>query len=187
MTQEFAGTYFDKKQEPLTLEQIAHFAPSAMAVAPHESRSDRYTYIPTVNIIRGLMENGFQPFAASQSRTRLPGQENFTKHMIRFRHMGQQVIQVGDVVPEVVLVNSHDGTSLYKLIAGLFRKVCSNGMMVSDSQLGSISIKHKGNILDNVIEGSYKLIESSDNVLSTVWPIHSRSEGFYTSGYRNRC
>ena len=165
------GTYANKKQEPLTLEQVAHFAPSAMAVAPHESRSDRYTYIPTVNIIQGLMQNGFQPFAASQSHTRLADRQDFTKHMIRFRHLGTnptELMRVGDVVPEVVLINSHDGTSLYKLIAGLYRLVCSNGLMVSDSQLGSISIKHKGNILDNVIEGSYKLIESSDNVLSTV-------------------
>ena len=46
------------------------------------------------------------------------------------------------VVPEVVLINSHDGTSAFKLLAGLFRLVCSNGLIVMDAQFGGISIPH---------------------------------------------
>jgi hypothetical protein len=168
------GTPANRRQEPLTIEQVAQYAPSAMALRPHESRSDRYTYIPTMDVIQGMMRAGFQPFSASQSRTRIEGKKEFTKHMIRFRHMSAtgtvptELLKVGDVIPEVVLINSHDGTSAYKLIAGLYRLVCSNGLMVSDSEIEAIHVMHKGNILDNVVEGSYRLIEGSQKVVESV-------------------
>jgi hypothetical protein len=114
------GTPANRIQTPLTIDQIAQYAPSAMATKAHVSRSDRYTYIPTVNVIEGMIKAGFQPFSASQSRSRIEGKAEFTKHMIRFRHMDLvNPLIVGDIIPEVVLVNSHDGTSAYKLIAGI--------------------------------------------------------------------
>jgi hypothetical protein len=160
----------NRVQTPLTIEQIARYAPSAMATRPHESRSERYTYIPTVNIIEGMIKAGFQPFSASQSRSRIEGKSEFTKHMIRFRHesVGMQSLAVGEVAPEVVLINSHDGTSTYNLISGLFVKVCTNGLMVSESEISAVKVMHKGDILQNVIEGSYRLIEDSTRVLGTV-------------------
>ena len=164
------GTPANRHQTPLTIDQIAKYAPSAMATQAHESRSDRYTYIPTVAIIEGMIKNGFQPFSASQSRSRIEGKTEFTKHMIRFRHPdtdSTELMKVGDVVPEVILINSHDGTSAYKLIAGMYRLVCSNGLMVSDAEIAAVTVMHKGNILNNVIEGSYKLLEDS-HALGTV-------------------
>lgn len=155
------------QQSPLTLDQIAARAPSALATHAHESRSAKYAYIPTIDIIKGMMENGFQPFKATQSISRVEGKQNYTKHMIRFRH-ADKTIGVGDTFSEVILINSHDGTSRYKLLLGLFRALCANGMCTSESTLGSISIPHKGNILDDVVEGSYRLIENSDTVMDTV-------------------
>jgi hypothetical protein len=154
--------------QPLTIEQIAQYAPSALAVQPHESRSERYACIPTINVIEGMIKSGFQPFKASQSISRIEGKQAFTKHMIRFRHQGAGQYTVGDSIPEVVLINSHDGTSAYKLIAGIFRLVCSNGMVVAESTTGSLSIKHQGNVLDNVIEGSYKLVKESHTALQAI-------------------
>lgn len=163
------GSPANRKQEPLTLDQIARYAPSALATAPHSSRSDRYTYIPTMNIIEGMMREGFQPFKASQSISRIEGKSAFTKHMIRFRHQDvSQAIAVGDSVPEIVLINSHDGTSAYKLIGGIFRLVCSNGLVVAESTTGSIAVMHKGNILENVIEGSYRIVEDSKKALGAI-------------------
>lgn len=160
------GTPANRRSEPLTIDQIAKYAPSAMATAPHESRSDRYTYIPTLAVIEGMMRAGFQAFSASQSRSRIEGKSEFTKHMIRFRHQDTtSALVVGDVIPEVVLVNSHDGTSAYKLIAGMYRLVCSNGLMVADSTTGSISVMHKGNIVAEVIEASNSIIENSQKSL----------------------
>jgi len=153
--------------EPLTNEQIMRAAPSAFAAEKHESRSERYAYIPTSEVIDGLRSNGFVPMYAKQGNSRVPGKADFTKHLIRFRHEGQKagMQKVGDTYPEVILVNSHDGTSAYKIMAGLFRLVCLNGMVVSDREFANVSIPHKGNVTDLVIEGSYTVLSESRKAL----------------------
>ena len=153
--------------DALTDEQLRRHAPSAFAPEAHESRSARYTYIPTSAVIDGLRRNGFSPVAAKQSRTRDVSRRAFTKHMIRFRHEGQvqRVKTVGDTFPEIVLVNSHDGSSSYEIMAGLFRLVCLNSMVVSDKTFHAVKVPHKGNIVDQVIEGSYTVLEQSQQAL----------------------
>ena len=151
----------------LTMDQLRSAVPSAFALDKHDSRSERYTYIPTVNVIEGLMGEGFQPFKAIQGKSRVEGKQEFTKHLIRFRHQSQTLATVGDSAPEVILINSHDGTSSYKLIAGIFRMVCSNGLIVADSTVGSLSVPHKGDIVSQVIEGSFEIIGNSNRALET--------------------
>jgi Domain of unknown function (DUF932) len=161
-------TFINRHQTPLTLEEIAQRAPSALATRPYYAMSAKYTYVPTLRVIEAMIKDGFQPFSATQSRTRIAGKGDFTKHLIRFRHSDVGPLAVGDVIPEVVLINSHDGTSAYKLIAGLYRLVCSNGMMVSDAEIDSINVAHKGNIIGEVIEGSHCLIADTQKSLGTV-------------------
>ena len=148
---------------PLTDERLRQLAPSIFAADRHESRSERYTYIPTAEIVAGMRDNGFMPVDAKQGRSRVPGKADFTKHLIRFRPAGEIVTarKIGGLYPEVVVVNSHDGTSAYKVMAGLLRMVCLNGMIVADRELTSINVPHKGNVTDKVIEGSFTVIEES--------------------------
>jgi hypothetical protein len=151
----------------LTIDSLRSIVPSAFALAPHESRSSRYTYIPTSEVIAGLMAEGFQPFKAAQGGSRVAGKADFTKHMIRFRH-ADSINVVGGNVPEVVLINSHDGTSAYKLLSGIFRIVCTNGLVVCDRNMGELSVPHKGNIVNQVIEGSFQIIDDSRKALGTI-------------------
>jgi len=156
-------------QTALTLDQLRTLVPSAFAAGKHESRSDKFTYIPTGDVIAGLMHEGFQPFKAVQSRSRIPGKTEFTKHMIRFRHVDSlSALKVGDTVPEVVIVNAHDGTAAYSISEGLWRLVCSNGLMVPDSIVQSLKIPHRGNIVDEVIEGSFQIVQQSEKALAKV-------------------
>ncbi len=155
-------------QSALTLDAIRTVAPSAFAESAHESRSNRYTYIPTSEVITGLVAQGFQPFKAAQSRSRIEGKSEFTKHIIRFRHADSLATCSPEAIPEVVLINSHDGTSAYKLFAGIFRMVCSNGLIVADTLVNSLSIQHKGSIVDNVIEGSFEIIGETARTLGRV-------------------
>jgi Domain of unknown function (DUF932) len=152
----------------LTIDALRHHVPSAFAAEPHSSRSTRYTYIPTSEVIEGLMAQGFAPFKAVQSRSRIEGKTEFTKHMIRFRHADAVAAQVGGNVPEVVLINSHDGTSAYKLLSGIFRVICTNGLVICERNMGELSIPHKGNVVNQVIEGSFQIIEDSRNALHTI-------------------
>ena len=110
-----------RSNHPLSDDQIRAVAPSIFADTPHESRSERYSYIPTATVLTELRKEGFQPFMVCQTRVRHEDRRDYTKHMLRLRHASQIN---GDEANEVVLINSHDGTSSYQMLAGMFRFVC---------------------------------------------------------------
>ncbi|RQT14808.1 DUF932 domain-containing protein [Burkholderia contaminans] len=152
------GSPMLRANAPLSDDQIRHVAPSIFADGKHESRSERYTYIPTIDVLRGLRNEGFQPFMVCQTRVRDEGKREYTKHMLRLRHADQII---GDEANEIVLLNSHDGTSSYQMLAGVLRFVCQNGMVAGDS-VRDIRVPHKGNIVQNVINGAFDVLDGFD-------------------------
>jgi hypothetical protein len=151
---------FARSNHPLTDDQILRAAPSVFAESAHESRSRRYTYIPTIEVVNGLRREGFQPFMACQAKTRVEGKEAFTKHLIRFRHASQIA---GAEANEIILVNSHDGTSSYQMLAGCFRFVCQNGLICGDT-VEDFRVRHSGDVVGNVIEGAFRVLNEFEQV-----------------------
>lgn len=163
------GARLSRPVRPMTLEEVREVAPSAFAVQAHESRSDRYAYIPTLDVLRGMEDAGFLPFKATQSKARDITKREYTKHMIRFRASDQtQALAVGDSLPEIVLVNSHDGSSAYHLMAGIFRLVCSNGLVIAESMIGAVHIRHSGDVVRDVIRASRELIADTPGALERI-------------------
>ncbi|NLP64700.1 DUF945 domain-containing protein [Paraburkholderia sacchari] len=80
------GSPMLRADSPLSDDQIRRVAPSIFADGKHESRSECYAYIPTIDVLRGLRNEGFQPFMICQTRVRDQGKREFTKHMLRLRH-----------------------------------------------------------------------------------------------------
>lgn len=168
----------------MTDDQIRAVAPSVFAEGAHESRSARYTFIPTIEVLQGLRREGFEVFGVMQSRCRIPGKQEFTKHLLKLRRLSDnagaganaygsaaeraaaavyadgRARAVNDVTPEINLVNSHDGTSSYELIAGFLRLICLNGLMVPDSIVQSVKVAHKGDVVREVIEGAFTVIDN---------------------------
>lgn len=144
-----------RASSPLSDDQIHKIAPSVFAQEAHSSRSERYTYVPTIDVLSGLRREGFQPFMVAQGRTRVPGKADFTKHMLRMRHADQISASEAN---EIILINSHDGTSSYQMLAGVFRFVCCNGMVCGET-MEDIRIAHKGDIVHNVIEGAFGVLD----------------------------
>jgi len=153
---------------PLSNEEVQAKAPSAFAIQPYQDRSSRYAFVPTSQVISAMRDNGFEPYSAQQSRCRLADKSLFTKHMLRFRSQGEQLAAVGDTALEVILVNSHDGTSAYNVSLGMFRLACLNGLIVADSLVESIHVRHTGNIVAEVMDATRKLSERAPLVLETV-------------------
>jgi hypothetical protein len=145
---------------PLSDGQIRRVAPSIFADAAHESRSERYTYIPTAAVLTELRKEGFQPFMVTQTRVRDEGKREHTKHMIRLRHASQIN---GAEANEIVLLNSHDGTSSYQMLAGMFRFVCSNGLVCGDT-VADVRVPHKGDVASSVIEGAFEVLSGFERV-----------------------
>lgn len=147
---------------------LKRLTPSVFALEPWFEQSLNYRFLPTIEVINALRENNYHPVRAMQSRTRIPGKREFTKHLLRFRPYGDY--QVSDIIPEIVLINSHDGTSSYQMMLGLFRLVCSNGAVVSDGNIETIRVTHRGdrNLCQDVIDASAKLINESPKVIAQV-------------------
>jgi hypothetical protein len=146
---------------PLSNDQIRAVAPSIFADGKHESRSDRYSFIPTSDVLAGLRKEGFEPFMVAQTRVRDEGKREHTKHMLRLRHASQIT---GAEANEIILLNSHDGTSAYQELAGQFRFVCLNGMVCGDTA-GDIRVPHKGNVVERVIAGAYEVLDGFTRVV----------------------
>jgi hypothetical protein len=153
----------------LSNDQLRRVAPSIFATEPWESVSDRYAFIPTIQVVDHLRDEGFVPVRATQSRSVIPGKKEFTKHMLRFRRMDDLSPAVlHQELPEIVLINSHDRTSSYQLSAGIFRLACLNGMVVKSADFGSIKVNHTGNIVDQVVEGSCRIIEEAPALMERI-------------------
>ena len=144
---------------PLTDEQIRAVAPSVFALEKHSSRSERYQPIATAEVLDGLRKEGFKPFSVVQGGSRDEEKRGFTKHMLRLRHESAMSAKGGDSFNEIVLVNSHDGTSSYKLMSGIFRLVCSNGMVVGTGNgFDEVRVKHQGDVKRQVIDGCIEIL-----------------------------
>jgi hypothetical protein len=154
-----------RSNHPISNDIIAQYAPSILATEAHHTRGERYTFIPTINVIDGLRANGFAPYEVRQTRVRNADRREHTKHMVRLRH--PDAIGNQSEVPELILLNSHDGTSSYQLLAGFFRFVCSNGLIAGDVT-NDVRIRHTGNVVDDVIEGSYQVIENVTNLAERI-------------------
>jgi Domain of unknown function (DUF932) len=150
-----------RSDTPLGEDQMRAAAPSVFAVGKHASRSERYTHIPTIEVLRGLRKEGFEPFMVAQGASRVEGRAEFTKHMIRLRHAGQ--VSTRPEANEVILINSHDGASSYQMLAGVFRFVCCNGLVIGKI-VEDIRIAHKGNIQGEVIEGALRVLDQFEAV-----------------------
>ena len=98
---------------PLSDDQIRAVVPSIFAEDKHASRSERYSYIPTAAVLTELRQEGFQPFMVCQTRVRQDDRRAYTKHLIRLRYASQIN---GAEANEIILLNSHDGTSTYLML-----------------------------------------------------------------------
>ena len=143
---------------------IVSMPQSVQSMAAHQSRSPKYTHLPTSQVIEYMRQADFLPVHAVETKARKVDKRGFQKHMIRFRHQGLTAL-VGDSLPEIVVINSHDGSTGLQLWSGIFRIVCSNGLVVASETYGKVSLPHRGDLQGKVIDASYKVIDNANKAL----------------------
>lgn len=120
-----------------------------------KTMSERYVWMDTeklVNYLLGLTAKGtsepiFELVEIKNSRSKKAGRG---KHIVRLRAFHEYQIG-GDVCrPELVIVNSYDGSCPLRVEMGIFRLVCTNGMIVKSKDLGELKIRHMGTPEDAV-------------------------------------
>ncbi len=131
----------------LTKDQIRNSSPLVFADAPtNPDVSNKYLFVNTETIIDDLDKLGWKPVQAAQRKARKKEGTIFSKHMVAFQNPDIKITsQDGDdAYPRILLTNSHDGMQAFKFSVGIFRLVCSNGLVVADEQFSDFKIKHKG-------------------------------------------
>jgi hypothetical protein len=131
----------------LTKDQIKNSTPLVFADTPtNPDVSDKYLFVNTETIIDDLDRLGWIPVQAAQRKSIKKEGTIFSKHMVAFQNPNIKITsQDGDdAYPRILLTNSHDGMQAFKFSVGIFRLVCSNGLVVADEQFSEFKIKHKG-------------------------------------------
>ena len=130
----------------LTKENIASLAPSVFSTKPSSDVSSKYTHIPTEKVIDDMEQLGWKPIEAKQVKARKNSTKGFQKHLLVFRN--DDVVINGDdgdtVFPQILLTNSHDGKNSFQFQAGLYRMICSNGLVIADTQFEAVKMRHMG-------------------------------------------
>lgn len=150
---------------------LLHMAPSIFTSGHSFKRDERhYNVFKTIDVINSLREEGYYPVYARANGKRDSDIMDTRKHMVRFTHKDfiESPLAVNDERPELILTNSYDGSSSFNIMAGLFRKVCANGLMVMQHDIESARVRHIGHNIDEVISASLNVAKGLDNVMETV-------------------
>ena len=137
--------------------EIITLVPAAGSLAPVAKASARYSFVPTLTVVDALRDVGWFPISAEQSSARLEERFGFQQHMIRFAREG--LAMKGERV-DMLLWNSHDLGSSFKLITSVWRYACRNGLMVS-SEFANFTHRHVGFNLDELVHSALEIAEAS--------------------------
>jgi len=130
----------------LTKDQLKELCPVAFKDSPTNPKvTDKYLFVNTETIVDDLDKLGWKPVSAAMRKSR--GKDTiFSKHMVTFQNPEIKITSKdGDnAFPRIILTNSHDGLQAFKFSVGIFRLVCSNGLVVADEKFSDFKIRHKG-------------------------------------------
>lgn len=150
----------------LTLDEVRCSAPSVFATQPHHAVSSEYRFIPTVDMLETLMKDGWQPVQAGEHNVRKQGKAGYQKHLLRLRN--PNLPKVGDSEVDLLVYNSHDRTSAFKFLAGLYRFVCANGMACGEDLFEPLSVRHIGYKAENVLDAAYRVVAAVPRIAESV-------------------
>ena len=146
--------------------------------------SKHYSFVPTSNVINDLRSMGWECVDAKQVKARKKSTRGYQKHMITLEHPKYKLDQVKEVeiadgetetqvqkpteYPQILLTNSHDGGNAFTLSAGIFRLVCSNGLVIKTEDYGSARLVHKGYSFEAVQKLVNEFVETIDETLTRI-------------------
>lgn len=152
---------------PLKNQELQELAPTLFTQTPHFEVSDKYHFIPTIDVIEEIKSHHWYPVSVSQADVRDEAKEGFQQHCVRFRHF-EDLLHPQDNAVELLLFNSHDRTKSFSISAGIYRFVCANGLVVSDSVFESYKIKHLGDRENDVANAVAKITAVKEKLLDKI-------------------
>lgn len=129
----------------MSKDDIRKICPHAFASAPtNPGVSSKYVMANTETVIDDMAKLGWYPVEAKQCHARKGSKGIKSFHMIALQNPDIKIMRDGETeaFPRIILTNSHDGFNSFKFMCGIFRLVCSNGLVIATEQFASVSIRH---------------------------------------------
>jgi len=144
-----------KSHYPIPFSDIFAVCPAVFATQPAPERSQHFRHISTGEALEALADEGFLPFAVTQTKPRDHDRMGYARHMVRLRRESDIHAEGAN---EIIIYNANDGTSAATMLSGYIRFACANGLVRGDS-LNTVKIYHRGNITGQYIEGAYTVVK----------------------------
>lgn len=106
-----------------------------------EGLSEKYSLVNTGQLIDVAEKMGFTIHSVKYPRSKK--EHNTALHVVRLDHADFKGNTEKQERPQIVITNSHNGTSSLRIMAGVFRLVCSNGLVAGTNFL-NIRLRHVG-------------------------------------------
>ena len=151
-----------------TLDQIRQIAPSVFTTEKAPHLTDKYIQTPTSRVVEDLMNLGWQVTKAQEVRSRK--YKGFQKHVVVFRNPDIMIKgkDGDDAFPQILLTNSHDGKAAFNFRVGIFRLVCSNGLVISDADFSNVSIRHINYTFESLQARVAEMIAKLPNLVNKI-------------------
>lgn len=139
----------DLAQRFLSEAEIKKACPLAYATLPTNDKvSEKYVLANTSTVISDMEKLGWKVVEAKQRKNHKDSSGRFSYHMVVFQNPQLKItkevngVENVDCYPRIILTNSHDGLNCFKFMVGLFRLVCSNGLVIAGEQMVDLKIRH---------------------------------------------
>jgi hypothetical protein len=155
-----------------SLEEARELTPAIFSINPHPKRTDRYTFLSTAEIVKQMEAIGWEIHSVSQS-----GKGKFNRHIVRMTHATMGSLSDRDqVIPQIVIDNSHDGLTQAMIHMGLYRQVSKTGLIVDmpdqDHSFRFRHVSNNGSDLSELMEGITKryldMIPHIEDMMDTI-------------------
>lgn len=155
----------------LTNDELKAKCPYAFLTEPTNPKvSDKYTMATTIDVVNDMEKLGWYPVEAKQCRTKRNSSGIRSFHMIAFQNPNLKIMN-GDNVeayPRIILQNSHDSFNSFKFMCGLYRIICSNGLIVADAEFAKLSIRHINYDFEELRTIVIKMIDELPNKINII-------------------
>jgi len=146
--------------QPIAINDAIAAFPTLARETAHPSRSESYAHISTLDVIRAVTNNGPALHGVTVAKVRKADRLGFEKHLLRFRVPS---FTWAEESPELVIVNSHDGTSALQAFAGIIRFACANGLIVGTA-FEKVRVTHTSLKAPTVIDATYRVLDTFESL-----------------------
>ena len=164
----------------LSMDDLKRLCPAAFKTEPtNPNVSERYVQANTFTVIDDLAKLGWYPTDAKQCRAKKGSSGIRSFHMLAFQNPDVKICkpitdangnttEIVDSYPRIILTNSHDGFNSFKFMVGLFRLVCSNGLVLCSEQFANLSIRHMNYDFETLRVMVNDIVENVPHVVCTM-------------------